>query len=49
MSAQGNGDWGGKRSVWTRVNAGRGAGGGSCRSVGASMCRSGRLRVFVCE
>ena len=49
MSAQENGDGGSKRSVWTRVNAGGGAGGGSCRSVGASMCRSGRVRVFVCE
>ena len=49
MSVQGNGDRGSKRSVWTRVNAGGGAGGGSCRSVGAGMCRSGRVRVSVCE
>ena len=49
MSAQGKRDGGSKRSVWTRVNAGGGGGVGSYRSVGASMYRSGRVCVFVCE
>ena len=49
MSVQGNGDRGSKRSVWTRVNVGGGRGRDSCRSVGASVCRSVRMRVFVCK
>ena len=47
MSAQGNGDGGSQRSVWTRVNAGGGAGGGCMSKCGCEYV-SGLACVYVC-